>query len=390
MGIYGEYLDRNLSFPDLTAARKEQLRRISALRGGRDVLVYAADLNKGRVNAPISIEYADLLPISDQLSNLHGKALDLILETPGGAGEIAEDIVRLLRGRFDDIGVIIPGCAKSAGTVMAMAADEILMEPVSALGPIDAQLSWQGKVFSADALIEGMEKIKDEVAKTGVLNKAYIPMLQGISPGELQSAENALEFARILVTDWLRRYKFKNWTHHSSSGEPVTDKDRESRAKEIAKTLCNHRRWKTHGRSINLSDLEQMRLKITDYSKLPDLADAIRRYYTLLQMSFSSTNIYKVFETPESQIVRFQTPHVPPPQAAAPSDANILNIDVTCGKCGKVSRVQANLGSSQPLQPGSLPFPGDNKFMCPGCGAVADISDARRQIEAQSKKPVVS
>lgn len=387
MGTYAEYLDCELSFPDLTAERKKQLGRISALRGGRDVLVFAADLNKG--NAPISIGYSDLLPISDQLSNLNGKALDLILESPGGAGEIAEDIVRLIRGRYDDVGVIIPGCAKSAGTIMAMAAEEILMEPVSALGPIDAQLFWQGKVFSADALIEGMEKIKQEVEATGVLNKAYIPILQGISPGELQSAENALEFAKLLVTDWLTRYKFKNWPHHASTGKPVTDEEKKTRANEIATTLCNHRRWKTHGRSIKLGDLEEMRLKITDYSKMPDLADAIRRYYTLLQMSFS-TNIYKVFETPESQIYRFIAPQVPPPQAVVPAGAAAVTLDLSCPKCGKASRVQANLGASKPLQPGCLPFPPDNKFSCPTCGAVIDLSDARRQVEAQSKRPVVS
>lgn len=78
---------------------------------------------------------------------------------------------------------------------MTMAADEILMGTASALGPIDAQLTWQGKVFSADALLEGLDKIKDEVAKTNILNKAYIPILQGISPGEIQSARNALKFA---------------------------------------------------------------------------------------------------------------------------------------------------------------------------------------------------
>ena len=51
-----------------------------------------------------------------------------------------------------------------------------------------------------------MEKIKQEVTDTGTLNKAYIPILQGISPGELQSAENALAFAKVLVTDWLARH----------------------------------------------------------------------------------------------------------------------------------------------------------------------------------------
>lgn len=385
MGVYSEYLDRLLSFPDLTAERSKQLRRISELRGGRDVLVFAADLGKG--NAPISIGDEDLLPINDQLANLSGTALDLILETPGGSGEIAEDIVRLLRGKYAELGVIVPGTAKSAGTIMAMAGDEILMEPASALGPIDAQIFWQGKVFSAHALLEGMKKIKQEVEESGSLNKAYIPILQGISPGELQNAENALKFAESLVTNWLARYKFKSWSEHSSTGQPVTEEEKKDRAYQIASQLCNHSLWLTHRRSIKLEDFEAMRLQITDYSKMPELADAIRRYHALLQMTFA-TNIYKVFETPESQIYRFLGAPVPPPQQ--PVEAHVAIIDARCGRCGAVSRVQANLGQSRPLQEGCLPFPPDNKFHCPSCGAEADLSDARRQIEVQSKKRVVS
>ena len=124
------------------------------------------------------------------------------------------------------------------------------------------------------------------------MNRAYIPILQGISPGELQSAENALKFAKVLVTDWLARYKFKNWSTHSTTGQPVTEEERRARAEEIAGELCNHRRWLTHERSIKIDDLEGMRLRITDYSRSPELADAIRRYHTLLQMTFA-TNIYK-------------------------------------------------------------------------------------------------
>ena len=56
-----------------------------------------------------------------------------------------------------------------------------------------------------------------------------------------------------------------------------------------------------------------MRLKITDYSSNRDLADAIRRYHVLLQMTFES-NIYKVFETTDSQIYRFLSMPAPAPQ----------------------------------------------------------------------------
>lgn len=386
MGIFSEYLERGFNLEDLTQERKKQLRRISERRGGRDVFVYASDLNKPR--APISIAYDDLIPIGDQLSNLHGTKLDVILETPGGSGEVAEDIVRLLHGKYDEVGIIIPGWAKSAGTIIAMAGDEILMEPASALGPIDAQLAWQGKVFSADALLEGMEKIKKEVEATGTLNKAYIPILQAISPGELQSAENTLNFAKQLVTDWLGRYKFKSWDKHSTTGKPVTDEEKKERAKEIAGQLCDHRRWLTHGRSIKISDLAAMGLKITGYSRDEALADAIRRYHVLLQMTFSS-NIYKLFETPDSQIIRFIGPQVPPPTPLQPTKADTAGLEVECGRCHSILRIQANLDRPKPIQPGFLPFPADNKLKCPNCANVLDLTDARRQIELQSKKRVV-
>ena len=384
MGVYLEYLNKQLTFAGLTEERKRQLRRISELRG-RDVLVYASDINKAK--AMIAMNYSDILPITDQLANLHGERLDLILETPGGSGEVAEDIVRILRSRYEDIGIIVPGWAKSAGTIVALSADEILMSPSSALGPIDAQLLWQGKVFSAGALLEGFEKIKSEVEESGTLNKAYIPILQGISPGDLQSAENALAFSRTLVTEWLAKYKFRQWNTHSSTKQPVTQEEKENRAKDIASQLCNASKWLTHGRSIRLDDLESMGLRITDYSRNKDLGDAINRYYALLQMTFES-NIYKLFETPTSQIIRFIMQQVPPPQKEAKADVAIITHK--CEKCGQESLIQANLGESHPLQTGHLPFPASNTFKCPGCGTETNLVDARRQIEAQSRKPVVA
>ncbi|MFH1680692.1 MAG: Clp protease ClpP, partial [Candidatus Eisenbacteria bacterium] len=194
---------------------------------------------------------------------------------------------------------------------------------------------------------------------------------------------NALNFAKKLVADWLARYKFKSWDRHSSTGAPVTDDEKRKRAEEIASQLCDHKKWLTHGRSIKIPDLVTMRLRITDYSTLPELAEAIRRYHTLLQMTFDSTNIYKVFETPDSQIVRFLTPTVPPPQ-----DADAVIIEVPCPKCRTLSKVQANLKKS-PLQPGHHRFPADNRFKCPSCGADIDLAGARRQIEVQSKKAVI-
>jgi hypothetical protein len=392
VGVYSEYLDKGMSFDDLQAERKVQLDRIAQHRS-RDVLVYAANLSP-QFRSPISVDYSDLLPINDQLDNLDGQALDFILETPGGSGEIAEDIVRLLRGKYNDVATIVPGAAKSAGTLIVMSADDILMEPASALGPIDAQISWQGKVFSAEALLEGINRIKKEVTESGQLNLAYLPILQQISPGELENARNALNFARALVTDWLARYKFKNWKTHSSTGDPVTDAERRQRADEIAAGLSNHAHWKTHGRSIKITDLEAMRLKITDYTQDATLADAIRRYHTLLQMTFG-TNCYKLIETTTSQIYRFAAPPTPRPSDApiappTPAKAAAANLDVQCNNCGANLRVQASFNKKQPLEEGSLPWPENDKLECPTCGTEVDLADARRQIEAQVGEAVVT
>jgi hypothetical protein len=237
-----------------------------------------------------------------------------------------------------------------------------------------------------------MEKIKKEVEETGRLNRAYIPILQGISPGELQNAENALNFAKILVTQWLAQYKFRTWTQHSSTGAEVTSEDRQKRAEEIAKTLCDHGFWKTHARSIKIDDLERMRLKITDYSKVPDLEDAITRYHTLLQMTFS-TNIYKIFETPSSQVMRFMLaptgpiqlqPGLPP---AAPQ--NKIFIEYRCTNCNASTKLQINFAPGELLEPQCKPFPTDNVLNCPGCGTQQNLVDIRRQIEAQFKKSIV-
>ena len=395
MGLYAEYLDLGIGSDParLAAERKRQIARIAAIRV-RDVLAYAVDVTKTK--SPININYTDLLPITDQLSSLASTSIDIILETPGGSGETAEDIVKLLRGKYQQVGVIVPGMAKSAGTLIAMAADEILMEAMSALGPIDAQISWQGKQFSADALLEGMEKIKKEVIATGTLNRAYVPILQNISPGELQNAENALDFARDLVADWLSTYKFKDWHTHSSTKKQVTVDERRQRAQQIADQLRDHSRWKTHGRSLKIDDLRQMKLYVTDYSSTPELADAIRRYYTLLQMTFA-TNIYKIFETPSSQIMRMevvQSQKIFGSSAPiqAPAGAGSIEAQGACSKCGTSFVVQARVDPRAPAKSGAIQLPADNLIQCPGtgCSEVHNLTPLRSQIESATGKRVLA
>src|SRR5208283_1152661 len=119
MGIYSEYLDQGAGL-NLIAERKTQLQRIAQLRK-REILVHAADSAKARQGAPVALDNSDLLPITDQLSSLNGGSIDVLLETGGGSAETVEDIVRLLYSKYQSVAFIVPGMAKSAGTIMVMA-----------------------------------------------------------------------------------------------------------------------------------------------------------------------------------------------------------------------------------------------------------------------------
>lgn len=389
MGIYTEYLERKLTFEQLTKERKLQLKEIAKLRGNRDIIVYASDLNN-KANAPIAIDFSDILVFQDQLSNLEGKSIDVILETPGGIAESVEDMVRMLRNKYEHIGIIIPGTAKSAGTIWAMAGDEILMGASSALGPIDAQIVFPGgKRFSADAFLEGLEKIKTDVKTNGKLNPAYIPILQNISPGEIQHCENAQNFSKKLVTEWLAQYKFKYWDNHTTTGLPVTDEEKKLRAQQIADKLCKHSDWLTHSRSITINDLEKMKLQIIDYSKTPPLNEAITRYYTLLRMTLDMTSIYKIVETSETQVYRHnQQVGIPAPQNI-PGNMKSAIIDFECPKCKTKTKIQAKFVKDEKLKPGVMPFPKNDIFVCGQCHAQSNIANVRLQIEAQTQKKII-
>lgn len=390
MGYFSEYMNRHFTFEELTNERKKWLKKITELRG-RDVLVYASDYNKG--NAPISIGYSDLIPFRDQLSFIKTENIDVMLETPGGSAESVEDMVDSIRTKFSKLGVIIPGSAKSAGTIFTMAGDEILMGADSSLGPIDAQMMMNGKYFSADAFLDGLTKIKEEVLSTGKLNPAYIPILQNISPGEIQRCENAQNFSRTLVTNWLKTYKFKYWETRNTSGDKISEEYKETRAKEIADKLCKHSDWLTHGRSIRISDLEQMKLLIIDYSKDTNLSEAIDRYYTLLRMTFDMTGIYKIFETANSQIYQSVSQAVPPTVPVQRKIKEELSSAITnfmCPKCGNNHKIQLNLKPNVAIEKGAILYPKNDIFVCPNCSTQTNLTPIRLNLEAQTRLKVIT
>src|SRR5438132_6913363 len=66
--------------------------------------------------------------------------IDLILHTPGGLVLAAGQIAHALAGHPGKVTVFVPHYAMSGGTLIALAADEVVMDENAVLGPVDPQL----------------------------------------------------------------------------------------------------------------------------------------------------------------------------------------------------------------------------------------------------------
>lgn len=112
----------------------------------------------------------DIPPFGDLLQDINETDLDLLLQSLGGDIDKAEKIVYMCREKAKSFRVIIPESAKSAATLIALAADSIVMGYISELGPIDPRVvitTPDGQVIyrPAQSFLDALETIKDEVKK---------------------------------------------------------------------------------------------------------------------------------------------------------------------------------------------------------------------------------
>ena len=115
--------------------RQDIVRQIQE-QTGRPLICYVSDARCG-------IDQDDTVPFGDLLHNVpRGESMELLLHTPGGSVDAAEKLIRMVRGKVGkgEINIVVPDFAKSAGTLMVLGADRVLMSDMSELGPIDPQM----------------------------------------------------------------------------------------------------------------------------------------------------------------------------------------------------------------------------------------------------------
>jgi ClpP class serine protease len=133
------------------------------------------------------------------------------IDSPGGDGTIIEKMVEMCRNhlagdkRKRKLRVIVPNTAKSAATVFALGADEIIMGYPSELGPIDPQVtivvSGVTQLISALAFVESRDNlmlaINDAIQKKEPV-AGLQQQLAGLNIPFTREMENQIGFAQLV------------------------------------------------------------------------------------------------------------------------------------------------------------------------------------------------
>lgn len=264
---------------------KDELDKISNLRSGRVVVIYGSAFLQ---NPNLPITHQAIVPedINGFMNCVYGtefdKGLSLILHTPGGQPDAAETIVNYLRSKFSDFEVIVPTYAMSAGTMIALAADRIVMGRQSQLGPIDPHMQTVHGTVSAHAVLSQFERAKGDVAADPGAAAVWAPILSALGPSRLQEAANALAYGFDLVTQWLTRWMFNG-----------TDQGAEQ-AQHVAQYLNNAELHGSHSRRVDAVEARELGITIEQLEDRQELQDAVLGAYHAMTVAFEHAGITKM------------------------------------------------------------------------------------------------
>ena len=274
--------------PDFDRVRRKYLLRLQQ-HTNRNVILYASGwLQKEEVPPTlVSISDEDIQAFMEVTHGLGGGNLDLILHSPGGSPEAAEAIVSYLRSRFSHIRVIVPQLAMSAATMIACAADEIVVGKHSFLGPTDPQIPLitplGRRLVPAQSVLDQFDRAKEECADPEKLS-AWLPMLSQYGPDLLVQSETSLDMSKELVRTWLENYMFKGFS------------DGAERAQHVSEWLADHKNFKSHSRHVSRSDLEDHQLSIVRLERDEPLQDLSLSVFHATTHTFTGTPAVKIVE----------------------------------------------------------------------------------------------
>jgi ClpP class serine protease len=194
----------------LEMARRRALARLASERGSTVVTLIHRQETMSFLGFPI-VRYINIDDSEEVLSAIRatpaGTPIDIVLHTPGGLVLAASQIAKALAEHDGPVRAIVPHYAMSGGTLIALAADEINVDPHAALGPVDPQLG----EYPATSIIVAAQEAKEPDDRTLILadvgRKAIWQVehfVQELLERHLKPAQ-AKEVAHLLSTG--------TWTH---------------------------------------------------------------------------------------------------------------------------------------------------------------------------------
>lgn len=259
--------------------RQELIRQIQA-RTGRKLICYVS-------GSAAAIERDDTVGFVDLLHNLTPDTdLDLLLHTGGGDIDAAEKLITMVRtvvGKAE-LRVVVPDFAKSAGTLMALAADWIVMSDTSELGPIDPQITLADG--NGNLIRHSIQSYLDAYnCHSQALNKdpgnaAARVMLGKLDPATVKLFESVRKRARQMAEDQLKRGMFRQ------SGGNFT---------KIASELIDTNRWLSHGQMIDAQAAQRLELNVEYVNPKSEEWRELWRLYCLQRLAAQDKQ--KLFES---------------------------------------------------------------------------------------------
>jgi hypothetical protein len=271
------------TFAAHNADRYQRRQLLSDVQGltGRTLICYIDTSDEG-------IGRDDTLGFADLLHNVvSSQPLDLLLHTGGGDIDAAEKLTKMVRAVAGnaEFRIIVPDMAKSAGTLMVLAADLILMSDTSELGPIDPQILHVGgngerRWLSALTYIKIYNELKEALDANGNDVTARI-MMGKLDPATLRHYLFVADRARNLAENLLKQGMFRTVPGNYT---------------KIPADLMDTDQWQTHGQVIDAQDAQRIGLNVEILDRRSKLWDAIWTLYTHQRMALGD-NSSKLFES---------------------------------------------------------------------------------------------
>ncbi len=154
----------------LSKAREALIRQLEEKRGSRVITLIHRQESFGLFGIPI-FRYINIEDSEQVLRAIRmtppDMPIDLIVHTPGGLALASAQIANALVRHGGPVRIIVPHYAMSGGTLLALAADEIIMDPNAVLGPVDPQIGQ----MPATSILKVLEKkdLKDIEDQTLIL-----------------------------------------------------------------------------------------------------------------------------------------------------------------------------------------------------------------------------